>query len=78
MVRFHTPFNGKRFIGDKKRMIFHDSFYEAISAKRDGCQIDELAPEDVLTFNPDSPAKAIEQGLAPCPECLWIERVINE
>ena len=78
MIRFHTPFDGKRFIGDKKRMIFHDSRYESGPARLGGCQIEHIAPEDVRTFDPDSPAEAIEQGFAPCPECLWIEQGLHE
>jgi hypothetical protein len=73
MIRFHTPFDGKRFIGDKKKMVFHDSLHESIQDKAGGCQIDRIAPEQVVTFDPDSPAEAILQGLAPCLECLWIE-----
>jgi hypothetical protein len=73
MIRFHTPFDGKRFIGDKKKMIFHDSLHESIQDKAGGCQIDRIAPEEVVAFCPDSLAEAIMQGFAPCLECLWTE-----
>ena len=78
MIRFHSPFNGKRFIGDKKKMVFHDSQYESIPAAAGSCQIDRIAPEDVVLFDPDSPAEAIMQGFAPCLECLWTESGLHE
>ncbi len=71
MLRFHSPFDGKRFIGDKKKMVFHDSQHESFPGNIGGCQIDRIAPEDVVAFDPDSPAEAIIQGFAPCMECLW-------
>lgn len=71
MIRFHTPFDGKRFIGDKKRKIFHDSFHEAGPLfKWGGCQIERIALVDVATFNLDTPAEAIGQGYVPCQECM--------
>ena len=78
MLRFHTPFDGKRFIGDKKKMVFHDSQYEAIPAAAGTCQIDRIAPENVVLFDPDSPAEAIMQGFTPCLECLWTESELHE
>jgi hypothetical protein len=73
MIRFHAPFDGKRLIGDKKNKIFHDALYEAGPAKSNCCQIADLPPEDVQTFDPDSPVGAIEQGFAPCPTCFRTE-----
>jgi hypothetical protein len=73
MMRFHSPFDGKRFIGDRKKMIFHDSHHESIPGLVGGCQIDRIAWEDVVKFDPDSPAEAILRGFAPCLECLWTE-----
>jgi hypothetical protein len=78
MIRLHTPFNGKRLVGDKGKMIFHDSLYESWPAPREGCQIDRIRLEDVVTFDPDNVITAIKRGFAPCPKCLWIERVIIE
>jgi hypothetical protein len=78
MIRFHTPFDGKRYVGDKGKMTFHDSYYESRHNPHGGCQIDRIPPEDVVTFKPDSPAAAIEQGFAPCQECLWIEHGLHE
>jgi hypothetical protein len=73
MIRFHSPFDGKRLIGDKKKMIFHDSQYESMPGRTGGCQIDRIAHEDVLKFDTDSPAEALLQGFSPCLECLWTE-----
>ena len=78
MIRFHTPFDGKRLVGDKGKMIFHDSHYESGPTPSGGCRIDRIRPEDVASFDPDSVSTAFEQGFAPCPMCLRIERVIRE
>lgn len=73
MIRFHSPFDGKRFIGDKRKMIFHDSQYESRPGRTGGCQIDRIAREDVVKFETDSPAEALLQGFSPCLECLGTE-----
>jgi len=78
MIRYHTPFDGKRFIGDKKRMIFHDSFFESGPARVGGCQIDHIAREDVRIFDPDSISTAIEEGFEPCRTCLWTCDALHE
>jgi len=74
MIRFHTPFDGKRFVGDKKRRIYHDSVFEVVMPRSRGCSIDGLLPEDVQTFDADSAVGALEQGFSPCPCCLQAER----
>jgi len=73
MIRFHSPFDGKRLIGDRKKMIFHDSQYESMPGRTGGCQIDRIAREDVVKFETDSPAEALLQGFSPCLECLCPE-----
>jgi hypothetical protein len=78
MIRFHSPFDGKRFIGDKKKMVFHDSQHESMPGRVGGCQIDRIAREDVVKFDPDSPAEAILQGFRPCLECLWTEEACHK
>jgi hypothetical protein len=42
MLRFHSPFEGKRLTGDRKKMIFHDSHYESRPGPLSGCQIDRI------------------------------------
>lgn len=78
MKRFHSPFDGKRFIGDKKRMVFHDSLHESMPGRAGGCRIDRIALEDVVKFDPDSPAEAILRGFTPCLECLWTEESLRK
>ena len=78
MRRFHSPFNGKRFIGDKAKKIFHDLFYESFAAEPDGCRIDDILPKDVRTFKSDSIIEAMEKGFAHCPRCLLIEQALHE
>lgn len=77
MFRYHSPFDGKRFIGDKKRMVFHDSLHESAPRRAGGCQIDQIAREDVFLFHPDSQAEAILQGFTPCLECLSAEENLH-
>ena len=78
MIRYHAPFDGKRFIGDKSKMIFHDSCYESGPARVGGCRIDHIATKDVKTFDPDGISTAIEEGFAPCPECLRTGQGLHE
>jgi hypothetical protein len=78
MIRYHSPFDGKRFIGDKKRMAFHDSLYESAPGRAGGCRIDRIARDDVVKFDPDSAAEAILRGFAPCLECLSTEEGLHE
>jgi hypothetical protein len=74
MIRAHAPFYGKRFIGDKKKKIVHDTLFEADLIRLKACHIDELISDDIQTFGPDSLAEAKSQDFAPCPVCLWTER----
>ena len=67
----HSPVEGKRFIGDKKTKVFHDSYYKVNVADTDGCQVDNLPPDGIQTFDPDTPLEAVLRGFAPCSECLW-------
>jgi hypothetical protein len=52
VLRFHSPFDRKRLIGDKKKMAFHDSLYESMPGKIGGCEIDRIPREDVVIFDP--------------------------
>jgi hypothetical protein len=78
MQRSHSLFNGKRFIGDKIVKVFHDSFFGSQPEDTDGCQINDLPPEDIQTFDPDTPLEAILKGFAPCPKCLWPRQGFRE
>ena len=70
MHRFHSPFDGKRYIGDNRTGIFHDSQYEAIPASSEGCQIDDIPAEEVRTFESDTVSEALLRGYIRCPCCL--------
>ena len=74
MVRFHSPSDGKRFIGDKKTKVFHNSFFKARTDGTGSCRIDDLLPENIQEFDPDSPSEAIVRGFTPCPKCLWTSK----
>jgi hypothetical protein len=71
MLRFHTPFDGKRFIGDRKKMVFHDSLHESTPGREGGCQIDRIASEDGR-FLSRQPRRSDNARLR-CGECLWTE-----
>jgi len=70
MLRFHAPFDGKRYIGDNRLRIFHDCAYEAVSTGPDGCGIDRIPDEEVRTFEPDTMSGAVLWGFVHCPYCL--------
>jgi hypothetical protein len=69
---------GKRFVGDKKTKVFHDSYFEADAGGADSCGIADLPPECIQTFDPDTPLEAILKGFAPCAKCLWAKRSRHE
>jgi len=74
MLRFHTPFHGKRYIGDNRLKICHDSFYEAAPTAPGGCRIDQIPAEEVRTFEPDTIGGAAQWGFVQCPCCLHIAK----
>ncbi len=78
MLRFHTPFDGKRYIGDNRLKIFHDSVHETASATPGGCQIDLIPSEEVRTFKPDTIGGAERRGFVHCPCCLQIDENFHE
>ena len=78
MLRFHAPFDGKRYIGDNRLKIFHDSLYETSSFVSSGCAIERIPPEEVRTFTPDTSGEAWRRGFVHCPFCLPDEKLIHE
>jgi hypothetical protein len=70
MLRFHSPFDGKRYIGDNQTGIFHDLLYEATPTSSEGCRIDHIPPEEVRTFESDTVNEALLRGYVCCPCCL--------
>jgi hypothetical protein len=69
MLRFHSPFDGKRFIGDDRLKIFHDSMNETGPIRFGGCGIDRIPAGEVRTFDPDSSSEAWRAGFVQCPHC---------
>lgn len=78
MTRFHSPFDGKRFIGDNRLKIFHDSVYEAPLMISGGCGIDRIPAEEVRIFSPDTAGEAKRRGFVPCPHCRHGEEHAHE
>ena len=78
MLRFHSPFDGKRFIGDSKLKIFHDSLKEAPTIGANGCRIDEISAAEVRTFEPDAAFEAWSRGFVQCPYCRHAEERLHE
>jgi hypothetical protein len=70
MLRFHSPFKGKRYIGDNRLKIFHDSLYEVPQTHSGGCMIDKIPSEEVRTFEPDTLGQAVLWDFVHCPFCL--------
>lgn len=66
--RYQSPFNGKRFIGNKNDNKVHDLDNE--DTDPNACQIDEIKDEHVVTFSPDELGEAIDQGFTKCSYCL--------
>jgi hypothetical protein len=60
---------GIRFLGDSKRMLFHDLLYEEEGT--DGCGIDLILEEGhAVGFFPDKREQARMEGFEPCPKCM--------
>jgi hypothetical protein len=75
MLRYHAPFDGKRYVGDNRLKIFHDSIYETAPG---GCRIDHIPAEEVRTFEPDTVGGAARRGFVPCPCCRRIDKDRSE
>ena len=72
MLRVHSPFYGKRFIGDTSKNIVHDLLFEK---KHTGdCLIDEIKTIHIKTFSPDKLEQAQEEGFKPCERCLMFNQ----
>ena len=78
VLRFHSPFDGKRFIGDYRLRIFHDSRHEDCSDDRESCRLDHIPVEEIRTFNPDTAAEAWRRGFVQCPYCRAAEQSAYE
>lgn len=67
MRRRRMPYEGHRFIGDKRFMVVHDLDAEAREVC--GCSIDFIPLSDVEIFEPDELWEARRKGFEPCPLC---------
>lgn len=65
MRRYRSPFNGKRYIGNKNTMEVHD-----LDNEKAACQIDEIKTEHIVTFTPDTLSTAHSQGFDNCAHCI--------
>jgi len=74
MIRSKKPIYGKRFVGDTGHKIVHDTLHEVKRTGKPGCQIDEIDPNCIRTFDPDDFATAQKEGYEPCTYCLWTHR----
>jgi len=68
MRRNKTPFNGKRYVGDKRQLVVHDLDHEDRDIR--GCCIDSIAISEVVTFEPDILHEAYRQGYEFCRNCI--------
>lgn len=55
MRQSHSTIGRKRFIGDNKTKVFHDTYFEAYADVTDSCRTADLPPEAIETFYPDTP-----------------------
>jgi hypothetical protein len=78
MIRFHAPFDGKRYIGDNRLKIFHDCLYETSQYVSGGCAIERIPVEEVRTFEPDTLGEAWRRGFVHCPHCRHDEKVVQK
>lgn len=63
--RQRSPFNGKRFIGNKNNNEVHD-----LDKEKAACQIDEIKTDHIKTFIPDTHSQAKNEGFDNCAKCL--------
>jgi hypothetical protein len=66
--RNEPPFDGRRYVGDKRQQIVHDLDREACSIR--GCRITNIQSADVVTFEPDTLREAYRRGFDFCPSCI--------
>jgi hypothetical protein len=78
MIRFHAPFDGKRYIGDNRLKIFHDSLFEPSPYVSGGCAIERIPAEEIRTFDPDTIGEAWRRGFVQCCYCRQGEKVIQK
>ena len=78
MLRFHAPFDGKRFIGDNRLKVFHDCVYESSPFVASRCGIERIPAEEVRTFDPDSAGEAYRRGFVHCPYCRQDAKVLQK
>lgn len=78
MLRFHPPFEGKRFIGDNRLRVFHDSVHEDCSEDPKSCRVEQIPWEEIRTFSPDTAAEARRRGFVQCPYCRGEEKSAHE
>jgi hypothetical protein len=65
MVRAHSPFYGRRFVGDTGKNLVHDLLFE-----KAGCAIERIDHNCLRTFNPDTQDQARSENYKPCKYCL--------
>jgi len=66
--RSEPPFDGRRYVGDKRQRLVHDLDHESCSDR--GCRISEITFADVVTFEPDTMREAYRRGFDFCPNCI--------
>lgn len=60
------PTYGRRFVGNRNHMEVHD-----LDREKTACQIDEIIRSGhAVTFNPDTLARAHQQGYDNCAYCI--------
>ncbi len=66
--RDSAPFNGHRYIGDKRQKVVHDLDHEDKDVR--GCRISDIAAENIVTFEPDTLHEAYRHGYEFCRACI--------
>jgi hypothetical protein len=66
--RSEPPFDGRRYVGDKRQRLVHDLDREARDIR--GCRILEIMLPDVVVFEPDTLREAYRCGFDFCPSCI--------
>lgn len=68
-IRYRSPFNGNRFIGNTNTNEVHDLDNETTS-----CNINLMKDDHVKTFVPDTHAQAKAEGFDNCAHCIGNSR----
>lgn len=63
--RTQSPFNGKRFIGNKNHNEVHD-----LDNEKTTCEINKITLSHVVTFTPDTHAAAKALKFDNCAHCI--------